>query len=217
DRTCRANQVLHGEAPNVIAMVRANNYYVPSVANPLAPITFVKNIHAPVYLACQVTDEQTGVHCADLASHFTGTAHKWFTFTNGAHIDSLDPETFNRWYDFMELYVAHRRPQLSDATRALAPTVFAAAMGIDSVTLPPDPIQAQPSYGAARSAFQALKPVRIMFDNGAGSSTPGAPYPGFEQSFARFPVPGTQARSWYLSGDGALSAGPATSGSSDEF
>jgi len=217
DRTCHANQVLHGEAPNVIAMVRANHYYVPSVANPLAPITFVKKIHAPVYLACQFTDEQTGGHCADLASHFTGTSRKWFTFTNGAHIDSLDPQTFNRWYDFMELYVAHRRPQLSDATRALAPTVFAAAMGINSVTLPPDPIQAQPSYGAARSAFQALKPVRILFDNGAGSSTPGAPYPGFEQSFSRFPIPGTQARSWYLGADGALTAARAASASSDEF
>ena len=56
-----------------------------------------------------------------------------------------------------------------------------------------------------------------MFDNGAGSATPGAPYPAFEQSFARFPIPGTQARSWYLSTDGALSAGTATSASSDEF
>src|SRR6185437_10790367 len=58
DRTCKANQALHGEAPNEIAVVRANNYFVPSVANPLAPITFVKKIHAPVYLACQFTDEQ---------------------------------------------------------------------------------------------------------------------------------------------------------------
>src|SRR6185437_14027729 len=211
DRTCRANQVLHGEAPNVIAMVRANNYFVPSVANPLAPITFVKKIHAPVYLACQFTDEQTGGHCADLAQHFTGTSRKWFTFTNGAHIDSLDPQTFNRWYDFMELYVAHRQPQLSDTTKALAPTVFAAAMGINNVTLPPDPIQSRPTYAAALAAFQALKPIRVMFDNGAGSSTPGAPYPGFEQSFSRFPIPGTQARSWYLGADGALTAVRATS------
>jgi predicted acyl esterase len=217
DRTCKTNQILHGEAPNVIAMVRANNYFVPSVANPLAPITFVKKIHAAVYLACQFTDEQTGGHCPDLAQHFTGTSRKWFTFTNGTHIDSLDPETFNRWYDFMELYVAHRRPQLSDTTRALAPTVFAAAMGVANVTLPPDPIQTQPSYAAALSAFQALKPVRIMFDNGAGSPTAGAPYPGFEQSFSRFPVPGTQARSWYLSGGGTLSTARATSSSSDTF
>jgi hypothetical protein len=217
DRTCKANQVLHGEAVNQVEKARTNHYFVPSVANPLAPVTFVRKIHVPVYLACQFTDEQTGGHCADLAEHFTGTRRKWFTFTNGLHVDSLDPQTFNRWYDFLELYVAHRRPQLSDATKALAPTVYTTAMGINDITLPADPIQAQPSYAAALSAFQALKPIRLMFDNGAGSATPGAPYPGFEQSFSRFPIPGTQARSWYLSANGTLSAGRATSASGDEF
>jgi predicted acyl esterase len=217
DRTCKANQVLHAEAPSVIGMVRANNYFVPSVADPLAPITFVHTIHVPVYLACQFTDEQTGGHCADLAQHFTQTRRKWFTFTNGVHVDSLDPQTFNRWYDFMELYVAHRQPQLSDTTKALAPAVFSTAMGIDNVTLPPDPIQAQPTYAAALRAFQALRPVRVMFDNGAGSTTAGAPYPGFEDSFSRLPIPGTRARSWYLAGHGGLSARRATSPSSDAF
>jgi uncharacterized protein len=217
DQTCKANQVLHGESPNQIAMVRANNYFVPSVANPLAPVTFVKKIHVPVYLACQFTDEQTGGHCADLAEHFTGTSRKWFTFTNGAHIDSLDPQTFNRWFDFLQLYVAHRQPQLSDSVKALAPTVFSTAMGIDDVTLPPDPIQSAPTYAAALAGFQALRPIRVMFDNGAGSSTPGAPYPAFERSFASFPVPGTQARSWYLGRGGALTPGKASSASGDEF
>ena len=64
---------MHGEAPNLIAKIRANPHYVPTVADPLSPITFVNRIHVPVYLACQWTDEQTGAHCADLASHFTGT------------------------------------------------------------------------------------------------------------------------------------------------
>ena len=40
---------------------------------------------------------------------------KWFTFTNGTHIDSLDPETFNRWYDFLELYVAQQAPITNSA------------------------------------------------------------------------------------------------------
>jgi hypothetical protein len=213
----RNNQVLHGDAVNQVEKARTNHYLVPSVANPLAPVTFVRKIHVPVYLACQFTDEQTGGHCADLAEHFTGTKRKWFTFTNGAHVDSLDPQTFNRWYDFLELYVAHRRPQLSDAAKALAPTVYTTAMGVNDITLPPDPIQAQPSYAAALSGFQALMPIRLMFDNGAGSATPGAPYPGFEQSFSRFLIPGTQARSWYLSANGTLSAGRATSASGDEF
>ncbi len=47
DQTCKANQALHGEAANLLAKIRANSHYVPKVADPLAPITFVKNIHVP--------------------------------------------------------------------------------------------------------------------------------------------------------------------------
>jgi putative CocE/NonD family hydrolase len=84
---------------------------------------------------------------------------------------------------------------------------------VPGVTLPDDPIQAQPTYAAALAAFQRLPAVRVLFDSGAGSSTPGAPVPGFEQSFARFPLPGTQARSWYLGATGSLSdAKPAAAG-----
>ena len=217
DATCKANQALHGEAVNLIAKVRANQFYVPSVADPLDPITFVHKIKVPVYLACQFTDEQTGAHCPDLAEHFTGTRRKWFTFTNGTHIDSLDPATFTRWYDFLELYVARRPPRLSPTVKALAPTIFQAAMGIPGLTLPDDPIQAEPTYAAALAAFQALPSVRILFDNGAGSSTAGAPVPGFEHSFSSFPVPGTQARSWYLGTGGQLTDTATGAGGEDLF
>jgi hypothetical protein len=90
-------------------------------------------------------------------------------------------------------------------------------MGVSGVTLPSDPIQAEPTYAAALAAFQQLGPVRILFDNGAGSSTPGAPVPAFEQSFSRFPLPRTQPRSWYLAHDGALAAGPTAKGGADRF
>ena len=216
DQTCQANQTLHGEAANLIAKTYANRYYVPAVADPLSPITFVKKIKVPTYLACQWTDEQTGGHCADLAQHFTGTQHKWFTFTNGAHIDSLDPATFTRWYDFLELYVARQAPHLSSTVQALASTIYQSAMGIPGIKLPSDPIQAQPSYNAALAAFQRLPSVRIMFDNGAGAA-PLAPVPGFEQSFSRFPLPGTQARSWYLGAGGALSSAKSGKSGNDHF
>jgi predicted acyl esterase len=207
DQTCAANQALHGEAVNLLAKVRANNHYKPSVADPLSPITFVHKIKTPVFMACQWTDEQTGGHCPDLAERFTSTSRKWFTFTNGTHVDSLDPQTFNRWYDFLELYVAHQAPIVNSAAiRAAAPVIYQSAMGINGVTLPPDPIQEQPTYASALAAFQKLPSIRVLFDNGAGGQQPGQPYPGFEQSFAKFPIPGTKARSWYLSPKGKLAA-----------
>ena len=220
DETCKANQVLHGEAVNLLAKIRANSHYVPSVANPLSPITFVNKIKVPVYMACQWTDEQTGGHCPDLAEHFTGTRHKWFTFTNGTHVDSLDPYTFDRWYDFLELFVAHQAPIVNSAViHAAAPVIYQSAMGINGVTLPPDPIQAQPTYAGALAAFEKLQPIRVLFDNGAGQAgqTPGYPFPGFEQSFSRFPIPGTQARSWYLQPGGGLAAAPPAHPGADVF
>jgi predicted acyl esterase len=98
--------------------------------------------------------------------------------------------------------------------QAAAPVIYQEAMGIPGVTLPPDPIQQQPTYAGARAAFERLRPIRVLFDNGAGGTSPGQPKPGFERSFARFPIPGTLARSWYLGRGGTLRDGrPARSGS----
>jgi predicted acyl esterase len=213
DETCKANQALHGEATNLMDKIRENSTYDPPVADPLDPITFVHKIHVPTFMACQWEDEQTGGHCADLAQHFTGTTRKWFTFTNGAHIDSLDPYTYDRLYDFLELYVAHQAPIVnSPIVHATAPIVYQEAMGLpktDLVTLPTDPIQEKLTYESALSAFEALPAIRVLFDNGAGtspagSSTPGDPYPGFEASFSKFPIPGTRARTWYFGPGGAM-------------
>jgi predicted acyl esterase len=216
DQTCASNQDLHPEAVNLIAKIRHNNYYRPEIADPLSPITFVDKIRAPVFLACQWEDEQTGGHCPALPSHFTGTNRKWFTFTNGTHIDSLDPSTFNRWYDFLKLYVARQKPELTPGQQALAPAIYASAMGVPGVNLPPDPIQQEPNYSSAKSAFEALPPVRILFDNGAGGS-PGAPEEGFERSFSRFPAASTQARSWYLANNGALKGGKSNPAGAESF
>ncbi|WP_148046809.1 CocE/NonD family hydrolase [Nocardioides pocheonensis] len=213
DATCIANQALHGEAADLMAKIRANSHYVPAVADPLDPVTFVDKINVPTFMACQWEDEQTGGHCPALVSHFTGTTKKWFTFTNGAHIDSLDPETMNRWYDFLELYVAHQPPAINQAIlRASAPLIYQTAMGLpqtDLVTLPVDPVQLQPTYATALAAFEQAPAVRVLFDNGAGTSptgsrTAGDPYPAYERSFSTLPVPGVQAASWYLNANGAL-------------
>ena len=206
DGTCAANQALHGQAADLLGKIRANNHYKPKVVDPLTPTTFVHKINVPVFMACQWEDEQTGGHCPTLVKRMTGTTKKWFTFTNGAHVDSLDPETLNRWYDFLQLYVAKQAPITNSAQiRAAAPVIYQAAVGINGITLPPDPIQNEPTYEGALAAFEQLAPVRILFDSGAGGENPGEPYPGFERSFGALPIPGTKARSWYLAAKGALS------------
>jgi uncharacterized protein len=213
DAVCKANQVLHPEAADLLAKIRANSTYRPRIADPLDPVTFVHKINVPVFAACQWQDEQTGGHCPTLAREMTGTHKKWFTFTNGPHIDSLAPETFNRLYDFLRIYVAKDTPATYSAQiQAAAPVIYNAAMGIpqeDPITLPPDPIQAMPTYDTALAAFEELPMVRILFENGAGSgpngnAEPGDPYPVFEQSFPSWPIAGTKAHRWYFGGKGKL-------------
>jgi predicted acyl esterase len=226
DTTCAANQDLHEKATNLLGEIKENATYSPSVADPLDPVSFVKNIDVPTFMACQWEDEQTGGHCADLAEHFTGTEHKWFTFTNGAHIDSLDPYTIDRLVDFLELYVAHQAPNNVRGTlETLAPIVYSGALGVpagDQITVPKDPIQEITKYSTALAAFNALPEIRVLFDNGAGTSPTGKtiagdPYPGFEQSFSSFPIPGTTPRTWYLGSEGTLGEEPAAAEGVDSY
>ncbi len=189
DETCKANQTMHANAVDLLKKVKRNNHYKAKVADPLSPITFVDKIKVPTFMACQWTDEQTGGHCPTLAANLTGTEHKYVTFTNGTHVDSLAPETFNRWYDFLQLYVAKQAPAMNAALyRAAAPVIYQEAMGISGVTFPADPFQQQPVYADALAAFERQQPIRVLFDNGAGAE-PGQPAPGFEHSFDSWPVP----------------------------
>jgi len=217
DEVCERNQALHDQAVDLIAKTRANRFYRPRIADPLAPIMFVDRIRVPTFLACQWTDEQTGGHCPALASRFTGTDRAWFTFTNGVHTDSLDPATFNRWFDFLELYVARRKPVLPAAAAAGAGAIYQAVLGVPDQTLPPDPIRDQPDFASALAAFEAQPRVRILFDNGAGSPMAGAPVAAFEQSFPSWPIPGTQARAWHVGPGGTLADAPPAADGEDRF
>jgi uncharacterized protein len=224
DQTCKANQALHGEATNLVKEVRRNAHLVPKVADPLDPITFVHKIKAPAFVVCQFTDEQTGGHCPALVAQMTGTRRKWFTFTNGAHIDSLDPYTLTRLLDFYALYVKHAAPPvISAAERSeIGSVLYKAEMGISGITLPADPVQGLSSYRAALAKFDAEPEVRVMFDNGAGkgplgNGRPGDPYPAFQAGFRSFPIPGTRARSWYLNMNGEMASAVPTRGGTDRF
>jgi predicted acyl esterase len=229
DTTCEDNQDLHPEAADLMAKIRANDHYIPEVADPLSPITFVNKINVPSFMACQFTDEQTGGHCPTLAEHMTGTDKKWFTYTNGVHTDSLDPETYNKLFDFLSLYVAQENPATNPFQPVFHdswPVVMQAIFGIDGTgpppaSLPTDPIQdpvAHPDYTSAKNAFDALPEIRVLFDNGAGNPAhPGWPYPSFEHSFDSFPIPGTEGHSWYLGPNGALADQSPGSPAADGF
>jgi predicted acyl esterase len=216
DEVCKKNQELHPEAVNLLRKIKHNSTYKPKVADPLSPVTFVHKINVPTFVACQWEDEQTGGHCPTLAANMTGTDKKWFTFTNGTHVDSLAPSTFNRWVDFLDLYVAQQKPTVRPAAQAGAPAFYQVAMGIGGVSLPPDPIQAEPTYDAAKAAFEALPTIRVLYDNGAGGE-PGQPYEAFERTYSSLPVGGTKGLELFLDDDGGLSDSKSNGDGADTF
>lgn len=216
DQVCAENQILHASATDLIGKVRRNSFFRPRVVNPLTPSKFVNKIKRPVFLACQWNDEQTGGFCPNLVDRFTGTKKKWFTFTNGLHIDALDPETFNRFFDFLEIYVAGRKPELSNGQKAALTLISTGVFGIPGMTLPDDHVQQQPDFASAKAVFEKLPRVRILFDNGAGGA-PQHPYPGFERSFNDLPIPGTKPRSFFFGEGGSLLNKPQKQGGADSF
>ena len=217
DTVCAENQAMHGEARNLLKKIHANRTYRPRVADPLSPITFADKIEAPTFLACQWEDEQTGGHCPTLAAELAGNDRAWSTFTNGTHVDSLSPEVFNRWFDFLKLYVAEEPPLLwSPVVQAGAPIVYQVAFGIDGR----DHAAGSDSAGAhvrgrargLRSADPGPHPLRQRRGRRSRQAIPR-----LRAVVRRVPAGGTEGQSWYLAEDGKLADKAPKAASSDSF
>jgi predicted acyl esterase len=216
DATCKSNQKLHSQAVDLIKMIKDNATYVPEVVDPITLSTFVHKIKMPTYLSCQWEDEQTGGACAFLSDKFTGTDQFWSAFTNGTHVDSLDPVQLQRQFDLLEMYVAERKPDQKVLT-GFGPAVYSAEMGVGGVKMPVDPIAAAPNLAAAKAEFNKLPRVQVLFDNGHGSADPGAPLAGFEHGFSSFRDPSIKGTPFYFTAEGSLSDAKPTTASSASF
>ncbi len=203
DAVCAANQIMRGQAPNVLQMIEDHPYW-DDLAVSLAPELFVGKINVPTFLAGAWQDEQTGPYFANLLDNFTGTDKVWFTVTNGAHTDSLDPAILDRWIEFLQIYVAQvvpKRPPLA----GLVASVVGQQVWHTAVTLPPDRFANATSLPQARATFEADPRLRVLFENGAAAGqAPGLPYNRFEGDFGGWPVPGTRAQAWYFDSGAAL-------------
>jgi uncharacterized protein len=216
DTTCAGNQRLRGQAPNVLQMIEDNKYWTDEVAAPLAPELFVHKINVPVFLAGAWQDEQTGGYFANLFDDFTGTDHAYFTATNGSHTDPLSPWIFQRWYEFLSIYVAHKVPSLPPAAPVILSVIGAQVFGTSDLTLPPDRFAGITDYGQAKALYERDPRVRILVDNGAGGA-PGVPAPRYELDFSKWPVNGTTKTRWYFGSGGALRSAPSSHSATDSY
>jgi predicted acyl esterase len=206
---CAEDQLLRHQNVSLVGAFDTHPYREPvDLADAISPALLAPLIDVPVFMGGAWQDEQTGGQSSLIWPHLTGVppgALKLFG-TNGTHIDSLVAE-LDRWYEFLEFYVAHRVPHISPTLRALAPVVFQSATGIAGVHLPPDRFDNTQSYASQLAVYQAEPPVRVLFENGAGDPTNlGAPFGDYTISFPSWPPPDAKPTAWYFAPDQRLTA-----------
>jgi predicted acyl esterase len=206
-KQCVENQLLRHENTSLVGAFDSHKFREPiAAADALSPALLASKINVPVFMGGAWQDEQTGGQESLIWPHLTGVPKgdlKLFG-TNGTHVESLVAE-LDRWYEFLEFYVAHRVPHLSPALRALAPVIFQSATGIGGVQLPPDRFDNTQTYASQLAKYRAEPPVRILFENGVGHrDNLGAPFGDYEISFPSWPPPNVKPTSWYFQPDQKL-------------
>ena len=216
DQVCIDNQLLRGQAVDLIARVRANPFVTPAIFDPVSPSTFVDRITVPVFLAGAWQDEQVGPYFATMLDRFTGTDKVHFTLINGNHSEPFVPEIFTRWMEFLDLFVAERIPHRPANAAVLAQVVSQSVFGTGNVTLEPERFTDVTSYDEALARWQAEPKVRVLFENGAAGD-PGVPGSTFEQSFDAWPIPDVDPTEWYFADGGRLSIDLPQTDGADQF
>jgi predicted acyl esterase len=207
DSVCADNQKLRLQNPDLVKEIDDNPYYSPSLGDSLAPITFVDKIKVPVFLAGAWQDEQTGGHFPAMLDKFTSSPHVYVTLMNGLHTESLSPPVLGRYFEFLQLYVAKKVPDLSTLNSlvgVLGDTIWGVA------DFPPyqNPFLNFKTYDEALAEFESEPPIRILFEQGGNSTyTPGTPEPNFVAEFPSWPIPTAHATTWLLDGGGHLTSG----------
>jgi predicted acyl esterase len=207
DTICAFNQILRLQNPDLVKEIDDNPYYSPDLGDSLAPITFVDKIKVPVFLAGAWQDEQTGGHFPAMLDKFTSSPHVYVTMMNGLHTESLSPPVLGRYFEFLQLFVAKKVPDLSPLN-SLVGVLGRTIWGVDTFA-PFENRFTGKTYDEALTQFQSEPPIRISFEQGGNATySPGTPEPNFVAEFPSWPIPTTEPKTWLLGGGGTLTSTP---------
>ncbi|MGZ6910053.1 MAG: CocE/NonD family hydrolase [Acidimicrobiia bacterium] len=215
DATCADNMLLRGENVDLLDQINKHpnpstaldpefTYDFPNGSASLAPAEFADQIRAKVFLAGAWQDEQTGGHWANMINRFQPGVLVRAEGQNGVHTEALDPQVAFDELEFLDLYVGHRTPRISDGVRAFAPALWTAITGIGGLQIPPDRFTGQ-TYDQALSAYQQEPKIKILWETGnADGFEPGALVPRAQTGYSAWPIPDVQTKRWYFHGNGTL-------------
>jgi len=205
DATCIGHQALRNQNPDFESFTRALTMYHPLAAERDLR-RLVHDVTAPVFLTGAFEDEQTGPQFTTMIDGFDRAEQLKVGLWNGRHPDGLGPANLMRLYEFLELYVAHRVPHMHPIMRSVLPSVLAQVFELDDVDLGPERLYDRfgTDYAAAKAAYEAEDPVRVVYESGIGADELGEPGGTFEETFPTWPPPQARPTTWYLGAGGSL-------------
>jgi predicted acyl esterase len=204
DAQCLANQNLRLQTQDPVAFTRDTPYYTPSLMDARSPINWISDIDVPIFISGAWQDEQTGSYFATMLNQLPKRRDVKIMLMNGVHSSPLEPEGLYQWIAFLDVYVGGRLPR-PGRVAGIAPLIYPEILGPGAPTppLPPDRYVGYFPYDEARAFFESEPRVRILMENGAGSSTPGLPAPRFELKFKTYP-PRPRQTAYYFGPGGTL-------------
>jgi predicted acyl esterase len=206
DKKCEANQKLRLQTQNALDLIDKNPYRTPSLFDQRSPGAWLARDRVPTFLVGQFHDEQTGGHFAEsLGGGLAKNPKVWITLQNGAHVDSLGPDSITRWAEFLNFYVADQIPKVPPTVLALSGALYQFLADAGANPVQQSRFANMTDVAAARKIFEKDPRVRILMDNGAGSQGLGSLGTTWELGFDSWPVREAKAKSYYLGGGGALS------------
>jgi predicted acyl esterase len=205
DTQCLANQKLRLQTQDPVAFTRDTPYYTPSLMDARSPVNWISDIQVPVFIAGAWQDEQTGSFFATMLKDLPKRRDVKIMLMNGVHSSPIEPESLYQWIVFLDLYVAKRFPNPSRID-GVAPLVYEQILGPGAPTppMPPNRYAGAQGYFGALGQFESEPRVRVLMENGAGTSTPGLPAPRYELTFAKYPPPHTRQTAYYFGPGGTL-------------
>jgi predicted acyl esterase len=204
DKQCAENQLLHGQYIDNVKQAMTTKFYDPAQHDRLNPTTFVDKIAVPVFLGGAWQDEQTGPYFFPLLSRFVNAPTVRFSVYNGVHLDGYQPAVLAEWEAFLDLFVAHKIPGLSDLVATLSPQLIQQVFNA-SLPIPKAKWSTYTDVDKAIADWKAQPPVRAIFESGAGDAMDlGAPKGTFELDWQKWPPPSLSTLRYYLHADGSL-------------
>lgn len=216
DEVCAENLTLSSHSVDFETFLRAMDVR-PAEADARDLNQLVPNIETAVFYGGSFQDEQTGAQFGDMMDRFSNARAFRALLSNGRHPDGYSPRSISRWYEFLEFYLSERIPELNPLLRTLGAPEFGKSFKMDEAYFEEDRFTEYESYEAALAAYEAERPIRVLFESGAGQEQPGSPEARTSIEYDSWPTEEALEVEWFFGQDGLLAASMETEEGIDQW